>query len=183
MVDTNSQTSRWTPTKGIMGKSSGTAFGTDVVTMKLKMMSGFWHAISHDGDGIHHHVHCDSSWCGFKKAREGRPLPSHNTMKNYLRLEKKYDDRVREVFFDLSSPALLERCLRGESQNRNEGFHSKLWHHQNKVKFAGLQRVTFVTQLTILDHNFGYLANRLLQHLGIPITTASVLAKKRMDKQ
>ena len=166
------------------GKAIRDSIGTDVVTMKLKIMSGFWHAISRDGDGNHHHIHCDSSWCLFKKANEkGKPLPSLDTMKNYLRLEKKYENRVREIFFDLSSPALLERCLRGESQNRNESFHSKLWHHQNKAKFAGLQRMTFLTQLTIIDHNFGYVANRFLQHLGFSMTSASVLAKQRMDKQ
>lgn len=137
-----------------------------------------------DGDGNHHHIHCDSEWCVFKKAKdEGKPLPSHDTMKNYLRLDKKYEDRVREVFFDLSSPVLLERCLRGQSQNRNESFHSKLWSHQNKAKFAGLQRVTFVTQLSILDHNFGFVSNRFLQHLGISLTSKGVLSRQRMDKR
>ena len=48
---------------------------------------------------------------------------------------------------------------------------------------AGLKRVTFATQLTINDHNFGYVANRFLQHLGLSRTSASVLIKQRIDKQ
>lgn len=166
------------------GKAIRDSVGTDVTTMRLRIMSGFWHSISRDGDGNHHHIHCDTSWCVFKKAiEEKKPLPSHDTMRNYLRLEKKYEDQVREVFRDLSSPALLERCLRGKSQNKNESFHSKLWLRQSKVKFAGLQRVKFVTQLTLVDHNFGYVANRFLQHLDFAQSTESLLAKERMDKR
>lgn len=127
------------------GKAVRNSIGTDVVTMKLTIMSGFWHAISRDGDGNHHHIHCDSSWCVFKKAKdEGKPILFHDIMKNYLRFEKKYKNRLREIFFDLSSPVLLERCLRGESENRNEGLHSKLWLHQSKA---------------IIEHNFGDEAN------------------------
>lgn len=164
------------------GKAIRDSVGTDVLTMKLKVMSGFWHAISRDND--HHHLHCDTSWCVFKQSKdEGKPLPPHDNMKNYIRLEKKYENRVREVYYDLSNPALLERCLRGENQNRNEGLHSKLWCHQSKAKFAGHKRVTFVTQLTIIDHNFGYEANHFLAYLRFSFTYNSVVARKRMDKR
>lgn len=97
--------------------------------------------------------------------------------------EKKYEDKVRDVYHDLSSPALLQKCLKGESQNRNEGFHSKLWFHQSKAKFAGMKRVKFVSQLTVIDHNFGYMANKFLQHLGFSATTSSLTARQRMDKR
>lgn len=165
------------------GKAIRDSVGTDSTTMKLKIMSGFWHAIS--WDDAPHHNYCDPTWCIFKKALDNNePLPSHDCMKNYLRLEKKYEDQVREVYHDLSSPVLLQKCLRGENQNRNEGLHAKLWHHQSKAKFAGLKRVTFVAQLTVLDHNFGYVANRFLQYLGLSTTTSScLLARQRMDKR
>ena len=45
------------------GKAIRDTIGTNYITMKLKIMSGFWHAISRDGEGNHHHIHCDSSWC------------------------------------------------------------------------------------------------------------------------
>ena len=80
------------------GKAIRDSVGTNVTTMKLKIMTGFWHSISRDGDGNHHHIHCDSSWCIFKKAvEENKPLPSHDNMKNYLRLDKKYENRVRHI--------------------------------------------------------------------------------------
>ncbi|MPC23964.1 hypothetical protein E2C01_017033 [Portunus trituberculatus] len=164
------------------GKAIRASVGTNTLTMKLKIMSAFWHSISTDENP--HHVHCDSSWCIFKKAsEENKPLPSHSNMKNYLRLDKKYKNRVREIFFDLSSPALLEKCLKGGTQNKNESLHSKLWHHQSKSKFAGLKRIQFVTRLTILDHNFGFVANKFLQRLDFPESPESFLTKRRMDQR
>lgn len=77
----------------------------------------------------------------------------------------------------------LERCLRGKSQNKSESLHSKLWIHQSKAKFADLKRVQFVTQLTILDHNFGFVAKKFLQHLEFAQSTESLLTKERMDRR
>lgn len=164
------------------GKAIRDSEGTNTTTIKWKIMSGFWHSISTDENP--HHFQCDPSWCVFKKASlENKPVPSHKTMKNYLRLEKKYEDRVREVFYELTSPALLERCIKGGNQNKNESLHSKLWHHQSKSKFAGLKRMEFVTRLTILDHNFGYAANRFLQYLDFQESPESRLTKERMDQR
>ena len=110
------------------------------------------------------------------------PLPSHDIIKNYLRVEKQYENRVRAIFNDLSFPALLKRCMKGQTQNRNEGLHSKLWLHQNKAKFAGLRRVRFMSQLTALNHNLGYESNRFIVFIGFSSTTESSMAKKKMDK-
>lgn len=118
------------------GKAIKDSVGTTVGKMQVKIMSGFYHAISTDENP--RHGICDSEWCIFRKAMEKKePMPPHKNMRNYLRLEKKYEDRVRDVFRDLSSPPLLERCLRGHTQNRNESLHSKLWLQVNKAKFAG----------------------------------------------
>lgn len=140
------------------GKAIRDSVGTSVLTMTPEIMSGFWHAISRDGDdgeGNHHHNHCDPSWCIFKRTiNEGKPIPSHENTENYLRLEKKCEDRVRNIFGDLSRPAILERCLKGRNQNRNAGLHSKLWLHQNKAKSTGIKQVKLVFQLTIIEHNF-----------------------------
>lgn len=38
-----------------------------------------------------------------------------------------------------------------------------------------------MTKATILDHNFGYVANRFLQHLNVTESPESLPAKQRMD--
>ena len=104
-------------------------------------------------------------------------------MRNYIRLEKKYERRVRGVFEDLSSTQFLERCLKGQTQNRNEGLHSKLWLHCPKVKFAGIDRVMFACQLTIMEHNFGYEATKFMEYLGLPSTKEASITLQKMDKR
>lgn len=135
-------------------------------------------------DDSSHHVHCDPSWCIFKRAIDkGKSMPPYSSMQNYIHLPKQYEDRVRDVFQDFSSLALLERCLKGQTQNRNKELHSKLWLHQSKSKFTGLKQVIFIHQVTVIEHNFGYQANRFLQFLGFTPIPNAFTSKKQMDKR
>lgn len=63
-------------------------------------------------------------------------------MKNYIRLKKKYEDRVRDIYNDLFNPTLVQRCLRGESQNKQKPSFQALaspqqsqvcWNEKNKI--------------------------------------------------
>ena len=38
-------------------------------------------------------------------------------------------------------------------------------------------------QLTVVDHNFGYVANRFMEYLGVSTTSYGLLSKERMDKR
>ena len=62
---------------------------------------------------------------------------------------------------------ILERCVRGLTQNANESFHSKMWSRASKAKFAGFSRLSFVAQSAILNHNFGYQKACLLTAFSI----------------
>lgn len=77
------------------------------------------------------------------------------TNEELLEIREKILRQNKGFFNDLSSLALLERCLRGDYQNRNEGLHSNLWCHRSKENFSGLSRVQFITQLIIIEQNFG----------------------------
>lgn len=91
------------------GKAIRNSVGTSIPKMRLRIMSTFWHPISRDED--HHHNHCGPLWCFFGKATDGgKPSPSRLSICEYLSLGKKYEDRLREIFQDISSPALLGRC-------------------------------------------------------------------------
>lgn len=48
-------------------------------------------------------------------------------------------------------------------------------------QFAGLKRVIFVMQLTVIEHNFGYVANSFIEYMGLSSTSYGVLANKRID--
>lgn len=66
--------------------------GTSCITVKLKIMAVFWHVISRDGEGNHHHFYCNTSCCVFKKAVEKKEImPTHSTVEE---LSKKRGTRI-----------------------------------------------------------------------------------------
>ena len=73
---------------------------------------------------------------------------------------------IKNIYMDLTRTELLERCLKGRTQNLNESLHSKLWAKCSKTKYSGPNRVRFAASVTVMDHNFGYLDASLLTHLG-----------------
>ena len=156
--------------------------GTDRHTMKGKIMSAFFHSLSTNENPLHRLY---GDWCLWQKAeKEGRTPEDYDIIvKQRLKVDKQYEDRIRTVFHELSTPELLDRCLKGKNQNKNEALHSKIWYHHNKAKFTGLKRVNFLTQLTLLNHNFGYVANTFLQHLGCSTSSESLRVKQRMEKR
>ncbi|KAG0730584.1 hypothetical protein GWK47_027929 [Chionoecetes opilio] len=66
-----------------------------------------------------------------------------------------------------TSRDILERCVRGLTQNANESFYSKMWSSAWKSKFVGFKRLSFVAESAILDHNFGYQKTSLLKSFKV----------------
>ena len=72
------------------GKGIRDTTNTSVLEMKKRVMFTFYHSISTDEEPRHRL--CSPSWCFYQKALEkGESPPSHDTMKNYLRLPKEYE--------------------------------------------------------------------------------------------
>jgi hypothetical protein len=71
------------------------------------------------------------------------------------------------VYMDLTSPAVLERCLKKRTQNPNETVYTKLWLRCLKVKNSPLDRVKFTAADTVLTHNFGPARGGLLIRMGL----------------
>ncbi|KAG0728328.1 hypothetical protein GWK47_032712 [Chionoecetes opilio] len=66
-----------------------------------------------------------------------------------------------------TSRDILERCVRGLTQNANESFNSKIWSRARKAKFAGFKRLSFVAESAILNHNFGYQEASLMKSFKV----------------
>ncbi|KAG0728327.1 hypothetical protein GWK47_032711 [Chionoecetes opilio] len=66
-----------------------------------------------------------------------------------------------------TSRDILERCVRGLTQNANGSFHSKIWSCVQKAKFAGFKRLSFVAESAILDHNLGYQKASLMKSFKV----------------
>ena len=91
---------------------------------------------------------------------------------------------IRTVYKDLIAPSLLDRCLKGKTQNPNESLHSKLWAKCPKAKFAGRFRVAFVCRVTVLEHNFGRKANLMTHMFGTneAITTSLEIQEAETER-
>ena len=63
---------------------------------------------------------------------------------------------VLSVYLDLTHHEILQRCLKGNTQNANESFHSKVWGRTSKTKFVSLPTVKYSIAISVLQHNFGY---------------------------
>ena len=50
-----------------------------------------------------------------------------------------FKDELRPIFKSLTDDALLDRCLMGLTQNKNECINSVLWSKCPKIKFVGRQ--------------------------------------------
>lgn len=102
---------------------------TDELSLKITIMSSYYHVISSDASP--HHSLCPKGpdfWCLYNKAiAKGETPPSHRNMKVYLRLPDGKLRGIRLVYEDLTIPDLLKRCPKDRTQNPNESLHSKIW--------------------------------------------------------
>lgn len=120
----------------------------------------------------HYHQCCpkgEDSWCFFNRA-DALKLPEsekdHKKKKLYLaKIPKEKLQYIKGVYKDLADPALLQRCLKGATQNPNESIHAKVWNKCSKAKFCGRMRLQFISRLTALEHNFGYEDSNIITHI------------------
>lgn len=59
---------------------------------------------------------------------------------------------------DLSDDALLEKCLLGATQNRNESFNSLIWARCPKTGFSGLATIQIAVSHSVIVFNSGKMA-------------------------
>lgn len=105
----------------------------DSKAMKNAVLAIFYHSISTDSHPLH--FHCPggtTSWCKFQRAMAKKETPpKHNQSIPY-----EVAPFVKQVFLELSSDALMERCVLGATQNQNESFNSIIWNRCPKVGFC-----------------------------------------------
>jgi hypothetical protein len=150
-----------------------------VESLRKSILATYYHARSTDADP--HHSDCNASWCWWKAAVDAGDAPDPHSTKNlYLSgLSPVLLKQVFLVYFDLTAPALLARCLSKRTQNPNESLHSKLWLRCFKVKNAQLHRVMFAASDTMMLHNFGDVRGSLLGRMGLASEGARSLLQKR----
>ena len=90
-------------------------------------------------------------------------------------------NKVYDIYSDLTGQGLLERCLKGRTQNPKESLHSQLWAKCSKTKFSGYEKVLFAAQVTVLQQTFGHEEGPVLPLLGIPVSKEAQQIEERFE--
>ena len=147
----------------------------DLQAMTKECWAVFYHSISTDEHPQHHH--CPVRWCKHLQAlAAGEDAPSHHTT-----IPEWFIPFVKPVFEDLCKKELLEKCLLGATQNRNESFNALVWARSPKTEFSSVPTVQIATSLACIVFNSGSRAltevmNRLHLQPG-PLCTAHLASR------
>lgn len=104
------------------------------------------------------------SWCGWQREKGG--AKEVYTPKDSL--PEAIFEVIKPIWQQLCDKSLLERCLRGATQNRNEAWNGTLWAICPKTKFCGTQVVKLSAALACMKFNHGsVMFGRVLTAMGI----------------
>ena len=92
--------------------------------------------------------------------------------------------KIKPVFDQLSSNALLERCVDGFTQNAAESFNSVSWNLCPKRTFVGSTTVDLCAGLAVITYNDGHQKlEEVFLELGMKTGIHSNAFLKNQDKQ
>ena len=78
-------------------------------------------------------------------------------------------EELKPIWQSLTDKKLLQKCLRGATQNRNKLFNGMLWSICSKSKFFGTSTVQLTAALMCCKLNHGALMfNHILQEMSVP---------------
>ena len=126
------------------------------------------------------HQYCpksSDSWCKYWKDKaNGTKL--YNDDK---RLSDVFMTELNPIFVRLSNDALLQRCLKGLTQNQNEAANGILWSKCPKTRFCGARRVRIAVCQTVASFNTG--AGSCALNLDLCGVTPGSYTMRALDKQ
>ena len=138
----------------------------DLENMTDACWAVFYHSLSTDDNPCHY---CcpkgKESWCKFQRAvANGEDTPRHHTT-----ISADYKDYLEPQWRSLCSPKLLEKCLLGATQNRNESFNALVWARAPKTEYCGLDTIQATGQAVIVFNSGKQALVKLMDQLGIPV--------------
>jgi len=90
----------------------------------------------------------------------------------------------KKTFNDLTDDDLLNRCLKGLTQNQNEALNSVLWSKAMKTKFIGRKRLLIAVCNTICQFNTGSAHKAsLLESFGLSAGMNSLTGFHKADEE
>ena len=132
-----------------------------VEDMRNAIWATYQHKCSTDKNPKHNYCPPGSeSWCLWQRANAEGNL---NTFVHESPLHPDVQAAIKPAYEELATAELLERCLGGFSQNRNESLNSKIWRIAPKTSFCGSEIVNIAAYFAACTFNDG--ASNILQIL------------------
>ena len=133
------------------------------------MARAVWAALMHrvSTDSNPQHQFCPpgaDSWCRYQRELAGGPKYTHHES-----IPEAVFKLIKPIYLRLSERSLLEKCLRGATQNRNESFNGLVWQICPKSGFCSAKTVQIAVALATAwfnDKSQGI--ENLLDEMGIP---------------
>ena len=149
------------------------------------MARAIWASLMHcaSTDDKPQHQFCppgQDSWCKWQQQQAGGNKYTHHDP-----LPEAVWKEIKPIYIRLSERSLLEKCLRGSTQNRNECFNGLIWQMCPKTTFASASTVNTATALAVAHFNDGAgSVGSLLEQMGLPIGqhTARLLELLDLDR-
>lgn len=180
------------------GKISGRGRLTDQVIDKLQayygmavrgnkgdlqaMAKAIWASLMHrvSTDEMPQHQYCppgSTSWCKWQQQQAGGPVYKHqNTIPDAIFRV------IKPTYMELSTRSLLQRCLRGATQNQNECFNGIVWQLCPKTGFCSSITVETAVYIAVGWFNDGAATiEALFLDMGLPVGDYTVSTSALLD--
>ena len=121
-----------------------------------------------------------TSWCAWQRDQAN----GTSTYSALHCLPEVFFDILKPIFMDLSSFALLQRCVLGATQNANESLNSMVWIRCPKHKFSGAKTVRYAAAAAVLAFNGG--SSRMagfIDNLGTPVSDIAISRYEKRDRK
>ena len=148
------------------------------------MCKAIWASLMHnvaDTDPARQHRFCpagDESWCKWQKQKAGGP----DYVRRHEDLPEAVFKKIKPLYLRLSDKSLLEKCLRGATQNCNESFNGLVWQICPKTGFCSATTVETAVCLATSLFNDKFMAIRhVLKEMGLSAGYYTDSALQRMD--
>lgn len=124
----------------------------------------------------------EDSWCFYNRAIFLNQKPPAHKISIRTPLREDVVAKMMPIFQRLASDALLEKCTKGQTQNRNESLHNVIWGRCPKVSNASKMRVDIAAARGISDFNHGVRVSSVnaLQTFFLSPANTSLIALKRI---
>ena len=139
----------------------------DLVLLKKRIFAILFHLTS--SDEMPKHMHCPpgpASWCFWQRDVANNRQPS--THREHETLPAEVGKQLVPLFRRLTDDGLLQRCVRGKTQNSNESFHNAVWKICPKSVFVGRHTIETAVAMAACQFSMGATFKTLLcKFLGV----------------